>query len=458
MKGRATSGNPVPAMALTHGKRPADPGRSRASGRLVAAGGLLLAGVLARQAEGDVLHLQGGEKLIGQVLSEAGGKVTFQSRTLGRLEIDAAQVERVDRDPAEGGRAGAAAPGSQPGAPARQAPGPKAVDLQKDTRFDWIEIKSGEWLKGRVRSLQEDKLEFDSEELDLLRFDWDKVRQLYSPRPNSVLLEGAKPVDGGVQVTPEEVRVVSGSTTNVQPRSSLVAITPTGARELDRWTDKLSVGLSFRSGNTRETDVSVSNTLKRRTPLTRLEFDYLGNYRKANGEEIELNHRVNAQFDYFLSRRLFVRVPDFEYYRDPLQNIEHRVTMGAGIGYDLVKTARTEWNVTLGPAWQRNWFDSVPEGEDSVADAAAMVVGMSLDFELTRRLDWLVEYRGQWTRGETGDNTHHFVTTLEFEIHKRLLLNLSFIWDRIANPREESGGEAPIPDDFRLTTSLGVDF
>lgn len=414
----------------------------------------------APEAAADTLHLRGGEKVIGKLLDEPPGKVVFESRTLGRLEIDAAQVERIERDPVAGGMRLPDRPNPAGAETAGEADEfrPWLADPAVAAGFDWIQIRSGEWLKGRVRSLQEDKLEFDSEELDLLSFDWEKIRHLYSPRRNSILFESGKPVDGVVTATPKEVRVVSGSVTNVHPRGDLVAITPTGSRELDRWTDKLSVGLSFRSGNTRETDFSVSNTLRRRTPLTRLELGYLGNYRKANGEEIELNHRANAQFDYFLSRRLFARLPDFEYYRDPLQNISHRLTMGAGVGYDLVKTARTEWNVTLGPAWQRNWFGSVPEGEDNVADAGAMVIGMSLDFELTRRLDWIVEYRGQWTRGENGDNTHHFVTTLEFEIHKRLLLNVSFIWDRISNPREEAGGDSPIPDDFRLTTSLGVDF
>src|SRR5208282_5505081 len=31
--------------------------------------------------------------------------------------------------------------------------------------FDWIQLKSGEWLKGRVKAMQERKLEFFSEEL-----------------------------------------------------------------------------------------------------------------------------------------------------------------------------------------------------------------------------------------------------------------------------------------------------
>lgn len=34
-----------------------------------------------------------------------------------------------------------------------QPPPPSGQD-----RFDWIELKSGEWLKGRIKSLQDEKL------------------------------------------------------------------------------------------------------------------------------------------------------------------------------------------------------------------------------------------------------------------------------------------------------------
>jgi putative salt-induced outer membrane protein YdiY len=324
--------------------------------------------------------------------------------------------------------------------------------------FDWIELKSGEWLKGRIKSLQEEKLEFDSEELDLQTFDWTNIRTVRSPRTKSVRIEKLKPVDGSVFVTDNEVQVITPTDTNTYPRADLIAITPTGNREVDKWTGKISAGVSFRAGNTRETDVNAHAMLQRRTPTTRLSLDYLANYGKVNGAQTEQNHRFIGQHDYFLSRRLYTRLPDVEYYRDPLQNLEHRLTLGAGVGYDLVKTPRTEWNVTLGPAWQRNWFGSVPADESAIADSVALVFSTRLDIELTQRLDWIFEYRGQLTRKETGNNTHHAVTTLEFEIHKRLKLDLSLVWDRITSPKTESGGDTPKPDDFRLITSLGVDF
>ncbi len=328
----------------------------------------------------------------------------------------------------------------------------------KEDGFDWIQLKSGEWLKGKIKSLQDEKLEFDSEELNLLTFAWKDIRVVRSPRLVSVRIEKLKPVDGSILVTTNEVQIVTSATTNIYRRADLLAIAPTGDRELDKWSGKISAGVSFRSGNTRETDADIHAAIQRRTPDTRLSLDYLGNYGKINGAEVEENHRFIGQFDYFLSRRLYVRVPDLEYYRDPFQNLEHRLTVGAGVGYDLFKTPRTEWNITASPSWQHNWFDSVQPGESATAQSAALVLSTHFDTELTQRLDFIFEYRSQLTRKETGNDTHHAITTLEFEIHKRLKLDLSFVWDRIGSPQTGSDGDTPAPDDFRLITSLGIDF
>lgn len=44
----------------------------------------------------------------------------------------------------------------------------------------------------------------------------------------------------------------------------------------------------------------------------------------------------NAEFDCWLSRRLYVILPQVEYFKDPFQNIAHRLTLGGGVGYDLI--------------------------------------------------------------------------------------------------------------------------
>ena len=435
--------------------RPAGP---RGTARLAM---LALAWLVAVSVRADAIFLRGGEKLVGKVIAEHAEKVVFESRTLGRFEISRDRIERIERE--------ISAPEldstnrTSKALPSGLGPGglflPWTTDPADGMGFDWVQLKSGEWLKGRVKSLQEEKLEFDSEELDLFTFDWKDIHALHSPRLNSVRIEKLKPVDGHVFVTTNEVQIVTSTETNVYPRTDLIAITPTGNRELDKWTGKISAGVSFRSGNTRETDINAQFALQRRTPETRLGLDYLGNFGEVKDVgTTEENHRVTGQFDYFLSRRFYARVPDVEYLRDPLQNREHQITLGAGVGYDLVKTPRTEWNITVSPSWQRTWFGSVPATNSATVDSVALVLETKFDTELTRRLDLIFNYRGQLTRKESGNDLQHVETTLEFEIHKRLKLDISFVWDRISDPKPEAGGKTPSPDDFKLITALGVDF
>jgi putative salt-induced outer membrane protein YdiY len=409
----------------------------------------------------DVVRLRTGERVIGKLVSEDQEKVIFESVGLGRLEIPRGRIEKIEQDtlPDAPDTPTIVAPKLTLRAdtsPADPRSGLWTPSPPADNRFDWIQLKSGEWLKGRMKSLQDEKLEFDSEELDLHEFDWEDIRTVRLPGLNSIWL-GDETITGRLIITTNEVRVF-GVTTNTYRRSDLVAVTPTGKRERNNWSSKITAGLTLSSGNTKQLDYNAKLEIDRRTPSTHLSLDYLGNVGRIDGTETLNNHRINAEFDYFLSRRLFLLLPFVEYYKDPLQNLDHRLTLGAGVGYDFIKNRRVEWNVTAGPAYQRNWYTSVEPGVNDHPGALALALGSRLEIEVTKRVDFVTELRSQVTSKEVGETTHHGVVTLEFEIHKRLDLDISFIWDRVSNPKPDADGVTPLRDDFRLIVGLGIDF
>ena len=216
--------------------------------------------------------------------------------------------------------------------------------------------------------------------------------------------------------------------------------------------------MTLHSGNTKSTDFNGQANLQRRTPETRLKLDYIGNVSAAEGVENANNHRVNSEFDYWLSRRLYIILPQGEYYKDRYQNIAHRLTLGGGVGYYLFDRPGLEWNVSTGPAYQQTWFDSVPAGESTTRGQAALTFGSKFDWEITRRIDLILEYRGQYTSKEVGETFHHGVAKFEIELTKRFDLDVSLVWDRIQNPKQDSSGATPKQDDFRLILGLGVRF
>lgn len=48
--------------------------------------------------------------------------------------------------------------------------------------LDWVQLVSGEWIKGKIKRMRDDNLEFDSDKLDMLNIDFGDVALVHSPR------------------------------------------------------------------------------------------------------------------------------------------------------------------------------------------------------------------------------------------------------------------------------------
>jgi putative salt-induced outer membrane protein YdiY len=355
-----------------------------------------------------------------------------------------------------------AAPTDAQPAPIAAQPNSALPDISwvppEDT-FDWVQLKSGEWLKGTAKAMQDDELEFDSEELDNRTFDWKDIRQIRTGQGRVIQIKfvDGDILTGGIFVTPTEV-TVNGTTSRTSPRDSLQSFTRGGAKERDYWSGKVDLGLTIRSGNTEQTDYNGQAHLKRRTPTTRVKVDYIGNISKTDTEETADNHRINGEFDVWLTRHFYLVVPYAEYFSDPFQNIAERDTFGVGVGYDIIHRPKMEWTISVGPGYQRTRFASTQAGEASKEETVAGTFGSVFDWDITKDLELMLEYRGQFASEEAGGTTHHAVSTLSVDVTKRLDVDFSFVWDRTNNPKAGADGVLPKPDDYRFVISLALDF
>ena len=210
--------------------------------------------------------------------------------------------------------------------------------------------------------------------------------------------------------------------------------------------------MNLKSGNTDQIDYNTKFSAKRRTAKSRFLLDYIGNISKTSDSlgsltETINNHRVNAGLDVYATRYFFYQPIFAEYYRDPFQNIDQRVSAGVGIGYTIFDTGRFEWNVNGGPAYVSTDYISVLPGEEDRIDAGALVFGTDFDAEVTSSLDFKFNYKIQASKPESGGYTHHMIATFESEITGALDFDISLIWDRISQPTEDEFGVAPKPDD-----------
>jgi len=132
-------------------------------------------------------------------------------------------------------------------------------------KFDWIQLTSDEWLKGDLKVLYDDKLEFDSDELDLLELDWEDVKQVRGHRLHSVRFEGPLTVIGILRVVDDKVFVTTEDEVLEFDRSHLVSIAQGEPKEINYWSAKISISLDVRGGNSDQTNYSTAANARRRT-------------------------------------------------------------------------------------------------------------------------------------------------------------------------------------------------
>ena len=328
-----------------------------------------------------------------------------------------------------------------------------------DDGFDWIQINNKEWLMGEIKSMYKDSLEFDSDNLDLQTIDWEDVTYLRSASESIINIEDIGEVVGVVEIEGDLISLIDGDDVKEFNRVQLVSLTPAGDSEIDLWALDLTLSLNARSGNTDQVDYSTRFSAKRRTARSRVLVNYVGNISKTDGGTGELvetinNQRVSAGWDIYATRRFFYSPFFGEYYRDPFQNIDQRLTAGVGIGYTIIDTAKIEWNVGGGPAYQSVRYISVQPGEDDKITGGALVLGTDYDHEINSGLDFIFNYNLTAASSDLGGYTHHMLVSIETEITGSLDFDVSFMWDRVGQPTTDAEGNTPEPDDYRLMIGI----
>ncbi len=329
-------------------------------------------------------------------------------------------------------------------------------DLPAD--FDWIRLPSDEWLKGKIVSMYDGHLEFDSDELGDLTFNFDDIKEIRTSKVVQVGFLDRGPAIGHLILDGGIARVISAAGEVEFPRGEVHTLIAGAPKEINYWSAEATIGGNIRSGNTDQVDYTARVGAMRRSLKNRVTLDYLGNITTIDDVDAASSHRATVGWDYFLSDRLFINVAAADWYRDTFQNIEGRWTVGGGLGYEVIDTSRTTLTVRGGPAWQSTQFVSVPADEDDTTDSVALHLGTRLDRDLTKDIEYYIDYSSFFTDEENGTYNHHLDTGLGIELVGNLDFTIAWIWDRTQDPRPLEDGTLPEQDDVRLVFGLGWDF
>jgi len=323
---------------------------------------------------------------------------------------------------------------------------------------DWIKFTSGEWLKGEVKRLRNETLQFESDQLKSLTLDWNDVAELRSSNLYTYVFVGQRSVLGTAAMKDGVLLVAAAQGAQSFQREQLMSIVPGGSREIDYWTALVHAGLVLRSGNTDQGDLNTVMKVQRETPLTRLALDYYGNFGRISGTETVDNHNGQVKLDAFLSNRLYLTPVSIDILVDRFQNIEFRVTPAFGVGVRAVDKPRLQLDTELAGGYQWAWFYTVQPGEPDRTDQVALIPSLRLDSDITSNLEFKLDYSVTIGVPDVEHSFQHARGIATWDLSDIWSFDASFTWDRVETPRPDEEGNVPERDDFRFSFGIGIEY
>lgn len=122
-----------------------------------------------------------------------------------------------------------------------------------------------------------------------------------------------------------------------------------------QWRGSVGAGASVSSGNSKSTSVNINGEMVRLTQDDKARVYLTSLYGKNNGVESANLIRGGGRYDYNLTPQVF-GFGGIDLERDKIANLKLRVAPGAGLGYHLIKTDNTTFDVFGGVGYVRDSF------------------------------------------------------------------------------------------------------
>jgi putative salt-induced outer membrane protein YdiY len=331
--------------------------------------------------------------------------------------------------------------------------------------FDWVRMVSGEWLKGEMKRLRDDNLEFDSDKLDMQNIDFTDVTHVHSPVVNTYVFDDRISATGLAVITPDKVIVETDEGTKTFPRSELESIVAGGEREKDWWSMKLRFGLTLNKGNTDQLTYDINFNVRREDRMTLLDLGYNTSFGRSDGTQNVNRHLGDLDFKVFLSSRWFA-VPLFgQLFNDRFQNIELRATPAAGAGVHIIDVPNVKWDFQTGLGYQYlSYLDASAVTTGNPQNDVFIPLYTYADFDITGDIDLTLSWLTNLVVTTIGNTNHTAKADLAIELTSVIDLDIAFLYLRTEHPAELPPATPPDPDpdpikknDYQLVVGISLE-
>jgi hypothetical protein len=338
----------------------------------------------------------------------------------------------------------------------------EAYVIEFGDTFDWVRMVSGEWLKGEMKRMRDDNLEFDSDKLDMQNIDFADVTHVHSPVVNTYVFDDRISATGLAVITPDRVIVETDEGTKTFARSELESIVAGGEREKDWWSMKLRFGLTLNKGNTDQLTYDINFNTRREDNMTLLDLNYNTSFGQTGGVQNVNRHLGEEDFKVFLSSRWFVTPLFGQLFNDRFQNIQFRATPATGAGVHIIDAPNAKWDFQTGVGYQYlNYRDTaaLPAGSSNPQHDVFIPLYTYADFDITGDVDLTLSWLTNLVVSTIGNTNHTGKADLAIELTSVIDLDIAFLYLRTEDPAPPPDPMAPAikKNDYQLVVGISLE-
>jgi putative salt-induced outer membrane protein YdiY len=345
--------------------------------------------------------------------------------------------------------------------------------LAVGARADQVTLKNGDRLTGTIVKSDAKTLLIKTDLAGDVNVQWDAVTSIVSSQPLHLGLKDGQTVVGTVATADGKFEVETKTTGEITtPKDAVVTVRNDDEEksydtEIDRlknprltdfWTGLLDTGLSVTRGNSATLSYTLAAKAVRQTTRDKISVYTTTIYATDDTTPPSRTtaHAIlgGVRGDLNVSDRTFVfGFTDFQY--DEFQHLDLRNTLGGGLGYHVIKTDNTTFDVFGGGDFEQEYFSpNPPDVLTSVTrKTGEIVAGEELDMKVNTRTTFSEKASFFPNVSDTGQYRFQFDATAATKLKSWLSWQMTFGERYISNPLTGLKG-----NDLLLSTGLRLTF
>ncbi len=257
---------------------------------------------------------------------------------------------------------------------------------------DTLTFNNGDIISGKITSVIDGKVVFESDMLGKQEIDLAKVKNLTSDGDLPVELKDGTKFSARI-LSADETSITFDKFRNLPSqkivRDELAAVNrPEPAKP--RWKGDVTAGLSSTHGNSFSENASISanTSLRREKDRTTLGGYYLfGRSKGTDGEKYttEESFTVNGKYDYYFSKKWYGFI-NARYKTDHIADLDRRIIAGLGSGYQWIESDAMNFSTDLGLSILSEKY--VTGDTETNSDELSLRLGYLFDKKFTDRISF----------------------------------------------------------------------